>query len=145
MIAIHSDLFVRSMNAARKALAQKVIDAVKKAAQRTVELVKLTKFKHPTGNLKGNTAFKMSGKYSAKVTANVKHAAWVEYGNNFRTGEAWIKPKHAKFLRFTLDGTTYFMKRVKASKPTHFMQKASDKATPLFERLCVDAVNRMFG
>jgi hypothetical protein len=146
MVTLQTAAFVQSMKGAKKALARFVIDALKVSSQRAAEYaINSGLFRHRTGALRKSIRPKMVSNFHAKTIAGAKHAAWVEHGNTFRTGAQWIYPKRGKFLKFTLDGTKFVVRRVRASKPRNYMAEAARKTEPLFERLCIDAVNRMFG
>ena len=140
--------FVASVKAAEKKLARDVIQAIKKSAETARDHAKATSlFKNRTGELRSKIKVRWAGSYHAQThTGDTKHAAWVEYGNGFRRpGQEYIYPKKAKFLRFEINGQTFFRRRVKHSKPRPYMAEAREHAVPVFERLCVEAVNTMFG
>lgn len=146
MIRIDSKAFVKSMMTARKTLSRLVIKAVKRVAQLAADHAKATSlFKDRTGQLRSNIKPSSVSAFHSKVTANRPYSAWVENGNGFRSGAQFIYPKKAKFLRWEVDGKVHFARRVRTSKPRPFMAEAEKHTTTLFEQLCVDAVNGMFG
>lgn len=146
MFRIDSKAFVASMRAGQKRLALLVVQALQRSAEKAAQTAsKSGLFVNRTGRLQKSIGHKMTGKFRASTSASAKHAAWVEHGNTFRSGAKYIYPKNGKFLKFSIDGKTVFARRVKASKPRPFMAEAARKTEPLFERLCREAVDRMFG
>ena len=145
MFTINSKAFVASMMAARVTLARRVIQALRRTAEKAAQFAsKSGLYRHRTGQLSKSIRPKLVNDTHAQAAATAKHAAWVENGNTFRTGAAFIYPKHSKFLKFSIDGSTIFARRVKASKPRPFMAEAARKTEPLFDRMCRSAVDRMF-
>lgn len=149
MIKIDGSAFRKSIRAARKRLASLVLKAVRRAAELTRTHAKASKlFKDRTHKLRRSIQAPLvvgGTNPAALVDVTSKHAAWIEYGNGFRTNADYIYPKKHPFLVFTVDGRKIVTRRVRTSKPRPFMAEARKSAEPVFQQMCVDAINNMFG
>lgn len=76
-------------------------------------------------NLRNNTKFVSEGEFTKAVVADTPYAGYVEFGNN-QQGDK-IYPKHAKALRFEVEGQVIFRKWVRAHGPLPFMSQARDE------------------
>ena len=113
-------------------------------AQATATYAKQTRlFKNRSGELRKSIRGELHGNLEARTVADAKHAYWVENGNK-PAGSDWIYPTKSKFLRFTIDGTTFFRKRVRPAAPRPFMHEAREAAVPLFERLMAAGMAGVF-
>lgn len=146
MFRIDSTAFRASLVAAAKALRKSIFQAVSESARKAAEFARATTlFRDRNKQLRPSIRAKTLSPTRAQAIAGARHGAWVELGNTFRSGARYIYPKRAKFLRFEIDGQTIFARRVRASAPRPFMTEAGKKTEPLFDQLCRDAVDRMFG
>jgi hypothetical protein len=144
MIHFDTKAFAASMAEASKQLSVLVVRAVGRTAEMAAAYAKVSPlYKFRTGALRSSIQHGAKAKYSSFVVAGAKHARWVEEG----TKPHVIRPRRKKWLRFEQNGAIRFSKKVHhpGTKPRPFMQRARDKVEPLFERLCVEAVDRMFG
>lgn len=143
MFRMQTEAFVKSMKAASKRLETFVGVAVDRTAQAASTYAKLTTlFRHRTYSLRSSIEATRTGKFSARTSANAKHAAYMEYG----TVRHDIFPRRKKALRFVQNGAVQFRSRVShpGTKPRPFMQQARDRVEPLFDRLCREVADRIF-
>lgn len=143
MIRIDAKKFAADMAIAKIRLGTLVMAALDRSTRQAADFAKASSlFKRRTWALHKSIEPKVGGKYFGSVSAGAKHARWVEYG----TKPHIIRAKRAKALRFEQNGTVRFAKWVKhpGTKPRPFMQRARDKAEPLFHRLCSEVIDRLF-
>lgn len=135
--------FINSMKLAQENLRKHVFEAVRRTAELAAGYAKVnTIFKSRTGELRSSIRFR-AGQFGSDVQATAKHARWVEEG----TKPHIITPRRKKWLRFEQNGAIRFSQLVHhpGTKPRPFMSEAQKKVEPLFERLCHEAIERMFG
>lgn len=112
---------------------EKALDKISKVAQDHARATNLFK-----GHvLKDNIIILKNGALARTVLANKDYAGYVEYGNNQQG--PYIYPVRAKALRFFVNGTEVFTKRVRSHGPIPFMQAASEyaesKSTEIIEKI----------
>lgn len=144
IFSMDSKAFIASMKAARSALSAHVVTALGRASTLAASYAKITTlYRSRTGTLRSSIQHAVKSPITAQTTANARHARWIEEGTKAHV----IRPKRRRVLRFEQNGVTRFARRVyhPGTKPRPFMQRARDRVEPFFDRLCREAVDRMFG
>lgn len=130
------------MQQARVNLSHLVLNALKRTAELAAAFAKVTTlYRSRTGALRSSIKHSAVA-FHGRTSANAKHAVYVEEG----TRPHEIRARRKKVLRFVQNGTVRFTPRVfhPGTKARPFMQQARDRAEPIFDRLCKEAVDRMF-
>lgn len=144
MFSIDSRAFVASMKQARSHLSGLVLKALERTSVTAASYAKInTLYRSRTGTLRSSIQHRLTSPTHAQTSANAKHAKWIEEG----TKPHVIEARRKRALRFVQNGTVRFATRVyhPGTKPRPFMQRARDRVEPLFDRLCKESIDRMFG
>ncbi len=94
-----------------------------------------------TGHLRKNIKVIQEGQLAKALVADTPYAGYVEFGNN-QQGDR-IYPKHAKALRFVVDGEVIFRKWVKAHGPIPFMTQAREQMIHYAPTALHDAISSL--
>lgn len=143
MFKLDTTAFRASMTAGAKRLSALVVESLRRTSAQTAGWARVnTLFRSRTGRLRAGISSRLTSRTSARVTSSAKHSHYVEDG----TRPHVIRPRRKKALRFVQNGVVRFAKQVNhpGTKPRPFMKQARDRAEPLFDRLCREAVERMF-
>lgn len=144
MATLDGEAFRKDLLRAIKNLPQHTQQALKHTAQYAAILARTSRLykSHTYGLQKSITGSLVSPTHS-QTKAAAKYAGYVENG----TRAHFIFPKRrGGMLRFMWHGKLTFREWVfhPGTKSRPFMAEAAKKATPLFERLCKEAVDSMF-
>lgn len=144
MFKLHTEAFLRDLAKAATAFPAKTKTALTRTSQAAAVYARVSRlYKSHTYTLRGSIKDQgLTKDFTARVVADAGYAYWVENG----TRPHVIEPHRKKVLRFEKGGEIFFRRRVfhPGTAPRPFMQEGADKSTPLFERLCLEAVSTMF-
>jgi hypothetical protein len=123
MIEFDFTKFLKQLEGIQKDLEPTVSETLDTLANIAITNAKSTTlFKDRTGTLRREIKFVKNGALIRDVVADTGYAGYVERGND--PGGGRIYAKHAKALRFVINGQVLFRKWVRAAKPRPFMQAA---------------------
>lgn len=140
-VQVHVAEFMASI---KRVEADMIAGAKQALGQSTAFAVSVAKgtptFKDRTGQLRSSITRGQKSTWHTFVKASAPHARFVEFG----TKPHIIEARRGKTLRFVAAGGIFFRKRVHhpGTKPTHFMQTASDAGEHALERMIEEAINR---
>lgn len=145
MFSIDSSAFRKWLSAAGSKLRAETTTALKQSAQAAALFARVSRlYRSHTYGLQKSITGRLVGPDHAQTSATAKYATFVENGtrdHDIRKNKAAGKP-----LAFMWKGQLMFRQWVHhpGTKPRPFMQEARDKAEPLFDRLCREAVDKAF-
>ncbi len=145
MFTMDSEAFRKDLARAISTLPPHVTTALKRTALYAAAVARTSRlYKSHTGGLRNSIKGSLVSPTQSQTSASAKYAGYVENGTPphfIRKNKAAGKP-----LVFMQNGVKRWAKWVyhKGTKSRPFMQEARDKAEPLFERLCKEAVGSMF-
>lgn len=144
MFKLDAEAFLKDIKHAIDALPTKVNTALTRTSSAAAAYARVSRlYKSHTYGLRGSIQDNgIVSDSKARISANAAYANIVENGSK----EHQIQPRRKKVLRFIRNGEVEFRTRVwhPGTQPRPFMTEASVKATPLFERLCIEAADSMF-
>lgn len=120
---------------------QDVLDLTAIVAQQHAKRTKLFKGDSPTG-LRNNIKIIKNGSMSRTVLADKDYAFYVECGNNQKG--PYIYPVRAKALRFYINGSIVFAKRVRSHGELPFMRQALEYTITKIPQIVAKEFGKLF-